>query len=120
MRYTFFMKLIIPFVLIALGLVGLYISYQSQRPLPPEPVVTEEAPVARYMDIESYVRNSISELSPIKEQLGGTFYVTKIEMSEGMGLVEYEDGHNAYVADFTYSVAEDGKPTILTFTIRPE
>ena len=72
----------------------------------------------RYMDIESYVKNDISTLSPVKEQLGGTFYVTEIETKDGTGTVSYEDGHNAYTADFTYTVADDGKPTITNFTIR--
>ena len=73
---------------------------------------------ARYMDIESYVRNSISELSPVKEQLGGTFYVTSIETHGGTGIVSYEDGHNAYTADFTYTIDEEGKPTIDSFIVR--
>ncbi|MBP9855750.1 MAG: hypothetical protein KBC48_00370 [Candidatus Pacebacteria bacterium] len=72
----------------------------------------------RYMDIESYVKNDISTLSPVKEQLGGTFYVTAIETNNGTGVVSYEDGHNAYTADFTYTIADDGKPTITNFTIR--
>lgn len=70
------------------------------------------------MDIESYVRNSISELSPIKEQVGGKFYVTYIETSEGVGIVSYEDGHNAYVADFRYEINESGKPSVSSFTVR--
>lgn len=72
----------------------------------------------RYMDIESYVRQRISDLSPEKEVLGGTFYVTKIETDSGRGTVEYEDGHNAFVADFTYLVGEDGKPSVTSFIIR--
>jgi hypothetical protein len=84
------------------------------------------------MDIESYVKNNISELSPIKEQLGGTFYVTAIEVKdvalggiaqgtsarEGSGTVSYEDGHNAYTADFKYMVSEEGKPTVKYFRVR--
>lgn len=72
----------------------------------------------RYMDIETYIRNTISEISPVKEQLGGTFYVTNIETGGGVGSVEYEDGHNAYVADFTYEISADGKPEVLTFTLK--
>lgn len=79
----------------------------------------DDASESRYMDIDSYVRNSISELSPVKEQLGGTFYVTALETKEGVGVVSYEDGHNAYTADFVYTVDEGGKPTILSFKIRP-
>lgn len=72
----------------------------------------------RYMDVESYVKNSISTLSPVKEQLGGTFYVTKITTKDGKGVVEYEDGHNAYTASFTYSVGEEGKPLVTNFVVR--
>ncbi len=73
---------------------------------------------ARYMDIESYVRTSISTLSPEPEVLGGTFYVTKIETSASTGTVEYEDGHNAYTADFNYTTDAEGKPTVTSFTVR--
>lgn len=72
----------------------------------------------RYMDIETYIMRNISTISPVKEQLGGTFYVTTIESHDGQGAVEYEDGHNAYIADFTYTVEESGKPTLTSFTLR--
>ncbi len=85
-----------------------------QKSIAPENTATPE----RYMDIETYVRTSISELSYIESQLGGTFFVTDIQTGDGKGVVEYEDGHNAYTADFTYVVSENGKPEILSFTIR--
>lgn len=72
----------------------------------------------RYMDIETYVKTAISDLSPIKETVGGKFYVTSIETNNGKGVVSYEDGHNAYTADFTYSVNAEGKPTIVDFIVR--
>jgi hypothetical protein len=75
-------------------------------------------PSGRYMDIESYVKNSINELAPVKATLGGTFQVTTIETHGGAGTVAYEDGHSSYLADFTYTVSQDGKPTITSFTIR--
>lgn len=120
------MKLIIPFLLILLGLGGLFTAYRSQEPaapavsesLPPAPQPATTTEPARYMDIDSYVKSNISGLSSIKEQLGGTFFVTKIESGDGKGVVEYEDGHNAYTADFTYTVAEDGKPSIDSFVLR--
>ncbi len=119
------MKFIIPLLLIALGIGGLFIAYQSQLPeaapvIQPatETAATTSEPAVRYADIDSYVTSNISGLSPLKEQLGGTFYVTKIGSDNGTGTVEYEDGHNAYIADFTYSVAADGKPAIDSFVIR--
>lgn len=81
------------------------------------PVANDAIP-GRYMDIETYVRTNISEISPVKEQLGGTFQVTALEIKDSSGTVSYEDGHNAYTADFTYEVAEDGKPTVKTFEVR--
>lgn len=73
--------------------------------------------VGANMSVEEYVRENISALSPEKEQVGGTFQVTRIEAADGKGVVEYEDGHNAYVADFTYS-GDDGGISIGTFTVR--
>lgn len=103
--------------LIVIVIVGVY-AYMEQASVAPS--TTEEEPSAgRAMSIEQYVTNTISSLSPIKEQLGGTFYVTKIEADGGSGVVEYEDGHNAYVADFTYEIEpEHGAITITSFTVR--
>ncbi|MES3031147.1 MAG: hypothetical protein V4697_01900 [Patescibacteria group bacterium] len=56
---------------------------------------------------EDYVRENISTLSPVKEQVGGKFFVTEIEANDGSGFVSYEDGHNAYTADFTYTYEEE-------------
>jgi hypothetical protein len=70
------------------------------------------------MTIEEYVRKNISTLSPEKEQVGGTFYVTNIEAAGGVGTVKYEDGHVAYVADFTYVTDQNGTVSVTSFTVR--
>lgn len=76
-------------------------------------VPVSEAPMER---IEEYVAKNISTLSTEPAQLGGTFYVTSVEAKDGSGMVSYEDGHNAYVADFTYT----SEPlSITSFVIRP-
>lgn len=60
--------------------------------------------------VEEYIRENISTLSPEPEVLGGTFYVTEIEFAgEGGGVVEYEDGHIALVAEFQYEVSAEGE-----------
>lgn len=66
------------------------------------------------MTIEEYVRDAISTLSPIKEQTGGKFYVTKITAVEGRGIVQYEDGHNAYNAFFDYALSTSTRSYIIT------
>lgn len=68
-------------------------------------------------DIEQYVSDNISSLSPEPEVLGGTYYVTSIAAADGKGVVSYEDGHNAYTADFTYSIAA-GVVSIDSFAIQ--
>jgi hypothetical protein len=68
--------------------------------------------------IEDYVRSNISSLSPDKEVLGGTFYITDIEAHGGTGTVSYEDGHVNYTADFTYTIDQNGKVTITSFKTR--
>ena len=82
-------------------------------PLPAEPT-----PEGRLMSIESYISQNISELSPEKEVLGGRFYVTSVEAADGRGIVEYEDGHIALVADFTYEMSEQAGIRITSFIVR--
>lgn len=76
----------------------------------------------RAMSIEEYVKLNISSLSAragAEEVLGGKFYVTSIEAHGGAGTVEYEDGHIAFTADFTYSIdASHGAITIDSFLVR--
>lgn len=80
--------------------------------------LTISAPVAPNESIEAYIASRISTLSPQPEVLGGTFYVTAIEAQNGSGTVSYEDGHNAYTADFTYSVSQTGAISVDSFTVR--
>lgn len=84
---------------------------------------SESSEVAQYPDgrtvsVETYVRQNISELSPVKEVLGGKFYVTEISVGDGYGTVAYEDGHIALVADFTYEIYSDVGIRITSFAVR--
>jgi len=57
--------------------------------------------------VTTYIKAKISELSPELPVLGGTFYVTDISFTgPSAGEVSYEDGHVAFVADFSYSIDE--------------
>ncbi len=108
-----------------------FIAYQNNTSVVTNPIDTtntdtqgnsnntqEPANGDRMMSIEDYVRSNISKLSSEKEVLGGTFYVTEIEAQDGAGAVSYEDGHNAFTADFTYTTDENKGHTINTFVVR--
>ncbi len=68
--------------------------------------------------IANYISERLSDLSPKKEVLGGKFYITSLEAHGGLGTVKYEDGHNAYVADFSYNIDEMGVVSVSKFKIR--
>jgi hypothetical protein len=68
-----------------------------------EPDDTSLIKAEREAIVVDYLQNNISDLSPVKEVLGGTFYVTNIEFTDSRrGTVEYEDGHIALEAQFEY------------------
>ena len=81
-------------------------------------------PAGKVMSIESYITSKISELSPKPAVLGGTFQVTSIalspseEIGQGTGTVSYEDGHVAYVADFSYEIDDFTGVKIMNFITR--
>ncbi len=71
--------------------------------------------------VADYLRDFISKLSPTKAVLGGTFFVTKILFNDGNGgTVDYEDGHIAFHAAFTYSLDALGRVHIESFKIIQE
>ena len=75
---------------------------------PQDTTYTEEAYKNKQMEIETYIGAHISELSPVQEVLGGTFYVTEVTAANGKGVAKYEDGHMSYIADFTYTASNNG------------
>ena len=107
-------------VIIGFVMGALFLYEQSERKEAVEEMNTvPEVPVNETPkeSIEEYVTKNISTLSTEPEQLGGTFYVTSIEAQDGSGVVSYEDGHNAYTADFIYTT---DPLSITSFVIRPQ
>lgn len=108
--------------LIILVTVAVYVFEKATRVELPEAVpATSSTPQEESMpevNVDLYITENISRLSPEPEVLGGTYYVTNVVSSNGMGVVSYEDGHNAYTADFTYSVNAEGAISIDTFVVR--
>ncbi len=70
---------------------------------------------------EQVMRAHISEISPEKEVLGGKFYVVSISKrvsddgSTISGEVEYEDGHNSYIANYVFRVNPNGSLSLRSF-----
>ena len=104
---VFFLKTVGVFALITFVFLALLYVYPDAA-----------TPSGKLMSVESYVSQNISELSPEEAVLGGTFYVTEIEAAEGKGVVHYEDGHIALVADFTYTASDRQGINITSFTVR--
>lgn len=74
--------------------------------VPSEEVLLE--PISKLASRQNYLLENISELSPIKEVLGGTFYITEFNwFSEDLVAIKYEDGHIALEAEvsFDYDLA---------------
>lgn len=52
---------------------------------------------------EDNLNNNLSELSPVKEVLGGTFFITSINwLNRDTAIIEYEDGHIALSAEVVF------------------
>ena len=66
--------------------------------------------------VEKYIRENIKTITPEKAVLGGSWYVTSIEInpSKKTGLVAYEDGHIAGKISFSY--LRDGEKVTLSDT----
>ena len=98
-------------LLVALALVGI-LAWPDRLRAP------AEVRIDSTVTLKAFFNEHLSVLSSEKEVLGGKFYVTRIEAKDGAGTVWYEDGHNAFVADFLYSVDENGVASVGTFTVR--
>jgi hypothetical protein len=111
------MKKILILILLVTAVVGGYYIWQNEAREPQvEPVdVLTRAEVLSA--VSNYVESHISELSPEKEVLGGTFYVVSIDYLENKGIVNYEDGHIALSSTFNFEVDGEKNVTITDFRI---
>lgn len=68
-------------------------------------------------NVEAYLKQNITSLSPTKATLGGTWYVvsTTVDVNKNEGSVVYEDGHYQEKREFTYTVNENGEVIVQKF-----
>lgn len=65
-----------------------------------------------------HLKGNISRLSPEKEVLGGTFYITEFTLvDDANAVVSYEDGHNAYTAKVRFSLNANKKVVVEMFSV---
>lgn len=86
------------------------------------PILDIEYTSTDQQNFESFLMENISIISPEKEVLGGTFYITNIEwLNFNEGIVDYEDGHIALKAAFglTYSDETRVMPEFSYFNLIP-
>ena len=112
-------------VLVVLILGGLWLLLRPKEPtvaiFDSQAAVRQQEANDRSVPIEEYVKRNISGLSAeagFPEVARGSFSITKIEVKGGKGTVSYEDGHNAYIADFTYTKDKKGLVSVTGFTVR--
>ncbi len=68
-----------------------------------------------------YLSENISDLSPEKEVLGGTFYITSIDfIDDNKLIIDYEDGHIALTAEVEYEYLDSNNIVINNFNIISE
>jgi hypothetical protein len=69
--------------------------------------------------LRDYLNENISELSPEKEVLGGSFFITSLTLNgEDEFSIEYEDGHILLLASGKYSIDEENNVNIQEFNLQ--
>lgn len=65
--------------------------------------------------VEKYIRDNINTISPVKPVLGGSWYVTAIDINSlsNKGKISYEDGHIDVRVELTYNYQNSGEITII-------
>lgn len=80
---------------------------QGENALADGEIYNEES-FSKLSSRQSYLVKNISELSPIKEVLGGNFYITEFTWhDENLTKIKYEDGHIALEAEVSFDADSD-------------
>ncbi|NCD00851.1 hypothetical protein EOL94_02065 [bacterium] len=80
-------------------------------------MVNKEVDLLTFTLVEDYIENNIYNLSSEEAVLGGSFYVDSVRvLNNNMGVVDFEDGHMAYRAEFNFDI-DNGEVSIYNFNI---
>jgi regulatory protein YycI of two-component signal transduction system YycFG len=65
---------------------------------------------------ELYITQNISQITDEEEVLGGHFFVTHIEwIDNNTAIIDFEDGHNAFTIDYSFSIIDKVKSLFYDF-----
>ncbi|HBB49328.1 TPA: hypothetical protein DEQ22_00780 [Candidatus Nomurabacteria bacterium] len=111
------MKKILVLVILLAAIAGIFYFANKPAVAPGVTLPAQSDPVAEKANVESYLRENISILSPIPAVLGGTWYVVEVTVNTDTdsGTVEYEDGHINEKRNFSYTTT--GKVEVAGLTI---
>jgi hypothetical protein len=103
------------FILAVLSLV-LFLVLQTKTENKADIVPPQNIKMDIKQNVENYLRENISKLSPVKAVLGGIWYVVSVttDLEKNSGIVTYEDGHVQEVKNFLYTVNNKGEIVSLT------
>ncbi|MFA6416326.1 MAG: hypothetical protein WCW56_02465 [Candidatus Paceibacterota bacterium] len=89
----------------------------AEQTLDTKDVKFEPAPAVVYL-VRAYLEKNISTLSSEKAVLGGKFYLTNLTFRDNQtAVVSYEDGHNAFVGVFKFTINETEEVEELGFDV---
>jgi hypothetical protein len=88
-------RFIVISLLVLVFLSYLYISKKmEEKETKKEELTINELTPKQQEEVANYVEENLSEISPKKETLGGTFYLIGYDFENGENMIiEYEDGH---------------------------
>jgi hypothetical protein len=102
------------FIIIIIGVIfGVFYFLDKKEAIAP---VIIDKDLTERVNVENYLRENISKLSPVKAVLGGTWYVVSvvIDLEKNSGTVIYEDGHIQETKNFSYTTNQKGEVVSLT------
>jgi len=114
MNYKNILIVILVVVVVVFG--TMYFSSKEKVVAPNEEMTQEDKNIKESTNVEKYLRENISTLSPVPAVLGGTWYVVSVvtDINTNSGVVVYEDGHIQEKRNFSYEVDGNINVTILT------